>query len=110
MTNKKRYIKLTIDYNYDPEDDKIYESRSIQRVTNNNCIEFLKANFQILDSASVPAELYEVVKSEFLYSYDIQLPESKLETVMDDKFDLFVQGNEFIAAGTEINNSSTYIN
>lgn len=90
MTNIN--YELTIDYNYDSERDMIIETRCVKRILENKCTQYLKSNFQTLESSAVPSNIYESVRNGDLYTYDLQLSQDELDKVMEQKYDLFNYG------------------
>ncbi|WP_121616807.1 hypothetical protein [Virgibacillus halodenitrificans] len=93
--------KLTIDYNYDLDNDKIIETRCVKRIFDNKCTEYLKANFQILEREYVPSDLYESVKNVGLYSYDLPLTQNELDKIMEQTYNIFSFDKGFDRVGKE---------
>lgn len=87
--------ELSINYNYDSEQDKVVETRCVKRILEDKCTQYLKADFKVLDRSSVPNNIYESAKSGDLVSFELPLENEKIDMIMEEQYDLFKHIKEY---------------
>lgn len=84
--------RLTVDFNYDPVQDLIIQTRCVKRDFvnyTNTQTQFLKAETKKFEPNFILAELYNQLRENQLISYDFDLTEDQLSQVMEKNFNLF---------------------